>query len=94
MKRMEKMAWKCFAAVGDRFLGNHKAKNYEQLVQTFIETAKMGCRMSLKVHILHTLLDKFKDMGAYSEEQGMCFQDIWDFENYYYQGQYNKNMMG
>ena len=55
----------------------------------------MGCRMSLKVHILDSHLDKFKEnMGAYSEEQGERFhQDILDFERRY-QGQYNENMMG
>ena len=51
--------------------------------------------MSLKVHILDSHLDKFKEnMGAYSEEQGERFhQDILDFERRY-QGQYNENMMG
>ncbi|MGH0150609.1 UNVERIFIED_CONTAM: hypothetical protein FKN15_019617 [Acipenser sinensis] len=55
----------------------------------------MGCRMSLKVHILDAHLDKFKEnMGAYSEEQGERFhQDILDFERRY-QGQYNENMTG
>lgn len=55
----------------------------------------MGCRMSLKVHMLHAHLDKFKNnMGAYSEEQGERFhQDIMHFEQRY-QGQYNENMMG
>ena len=50
--------------------------------------------MSLKVHILDTHLERFKqNMGAYSEEQGECFhQDILDFEHRY-QGQYNENMM-
>lgn len=57
------------------FLGNHKAENYEQPVQTLIKNyAKMGCRMSLKVLILDGHLDKFKkNMGAYSEEQGKRF---------------------
>jgi hypothetical protein len=55
----------------------------------------MGCRISLKVHILDAHLDKFKeDTAAYSEEQGGRFhQDILDFECRY-QGQYNENMMG
>ena len=55
----------------------------------------MGCRMSLKVHILDAYLNKLKEnMGAYSEEQGKRFdQDILNFEHSY-QGQYNKNMMG
>ncbi|GBP54406.1 hypothetical protein EVAR_29482_1 [Eumeta japonica] len=50
--------------------------------------------MSLKVHMLHAHLDKFKDnLGAYSEEQGERFhQDVMNFEKRY-QGQYNENMM-
>lgn len=61
-----------------------------QLVQTLIMNyAKMGCRMSLKVHIRDAYLDKFKEnMGAYSKEQGERFQDISDFERRY------ENMMG
>ena len=96
LSRKEKAAWNSIVAVVRGFLGNHKAENYEQLVQAFIKNyAKMGCRMSLKVHILDAHLDKFKEnMGAYSEEQGERFhQDILDFERRY-QGQYNKNMMG
>ena len=55
----------------------------------------MGWRMSLKVHILDSHLDKFKEnVGAYSEDQGERFhKDILDFEHRY-QGEYNENMMG
>ena len=90
------MVWNSFVAVVHGFLGNHKAENYVQLVQTLIKNyVKMGCRMSLKVHILDAYLNKLKEnMGAYSEEQGKRFdQDILNFEHSY-QGQYNKNMMG
>ena len=96
LNRTERAAWSSFVAVVQGFLGNHKAENYVELVQTLIKNyAKMGCRMSLKVHILDSHLDKFKEnMGAYSEEQGERFhQDILDFERRY-QGQYNENMMG
>ena len=96
LNRKEKAAWNSFVAVVRGFLGNHKAENYVQLVQTLIKNyAKMGCRMFLKVHIRDSHLDKFKEnMGAYSEEQGERFhQDILDFERRY-QGQYNENMMG
>jgi hypothetical protein len=96
LSRKEEAAWNSFVAVVRGFLGNHKAENYEQLVQDLIKNySKMGCRMSLKVHILDAHLDKFKEnMGAYSEEQGERFhQDILDFERRY-QGQYNENMMG
>ncbi|XP_076338178.1 uncharacterized protein LOC143240132 [Tachypleus tridentatus] len=49
------------------------------LVENYVE---------LKVHILDTHLDKFKEnMGAYSEEQGERFhQDILDFERRYHDG--------
>jgi len=52
------------------FLGNHKADNYVELVETVIKNySKMGCRISLKVHILIANLQDFKEnTGAYSEE--------------------------
>ena len=96
LQRKEKSAWKSFVAVVEGFLGNHRADNYEVLVSNLVDRYHtMGCRMSLKVHMLHSHLDKFKDnLGAYSEEQGERFhQDILDFEHRY-QGQYNENMMG
>ncbi|KAL6469172.1 hypothetical protein MHYP_G00226960 [Metynnis hypsauchen] len=96
LNRKERAAWNSFVAVLRGFLGNHKDENYVQLVQTLIKNyAAMGCRMSLKIHILDAHLDKFKEnMGAYSEEQGERFhQDIMNFERRY-QGQYNENMMG
>ena len=70
LNRKQKTAWNSFIAVVHGFLGNHKAENYVPLVQTLIKNyAKMGCRMSLKVHILDAHLNKFKEnMGAYSEE--------------------------
>ena len=92
----EKAAWHSFLEVVRGFLGKHKAENYVELVQTLVRKYhEMGCRMSLKVHILDAHLDKFKEnMGAFSEEQGERFhQDILDFERRY-QGQYNENVMG
>ena len=95
LNRKQKTAWNSFAAVAHGFLGNHKAENYVQLVQTLIKNyVKMGWRMSLKVNILDSHLDKFKEnMGAYSEDQGERFhKDILDFEHRY-QGENNENMM-
>ncbi|XP_044586080.1 uncharacterized protein LOC123266115 [Cotesia glomerata] len=92
----EKPAWESFKAVVDGFLGNHRAINYAELIEKMLESFKvMSCRMSHKLHMLHSHLDEFKDnMGAYSEEQGERFhQDVMDFERRY-QGQYNENMMG
>jgi hypothetical protein len=66
------------------------------MVETLVENyRRMGCRITLNVHIFYAHLDKFKDnMGDYSEEQGKRFhQDILDFERRY-QEQYNENTMG
>ena len=70
--------------------------NYAELVANLVNSyGNMGCRMSMKVHMLDAHLDEFKEnLGAYSEEHGERFhQDIKDFESRY-QGQYNESMMG
>ena len=56
---------------------------------------KIGCRMSLKLYILHSHIDEFKDnLGDYSEEHGERFhQDMKSFEERY-KGQYNQNKRG
>ena len=96
LSAVEKDAWICFAAVVQGFLENNKEDNYVELVANSVNSCgNMGCRMSIKVHMLDAHLDEFKEnLGAYSEEHGERFhQDIKDFESRY-QGQYNKNMMG
>ena len=96
LNAVENEAWKSFVAVVQGFLGNNMDDNYAELVANLVNSyGKMGCRMSMKLHILHAHLDEFKsNLGAYSEEQGERFhQDIKDFETRY-QGQYNENMMG
>lgn len=72
LNHTQKASWNSFKAVVSGFLGNKKAENYAQLVEDMLKNFNaMGCRMSLKVHMLHAHLDKFKNnMGAYSEEQG------------------------
>jgi len=96
LTRTEKSAWFSFLSVVKGFLGNNREENYVRLVKNLVrDYGKMGCRMSLKVHILDAHLDIFKEnMGNYSEEQGERFhQDMCVFENRY-QGHYNENMMG
>ncbi|KAK1785293.1 hypothetical protein P4O66_018690, partial [Electrophorus voltai] len=83
LNRTEKAAWNSVVVVVCSFLSNQKDENYAELVQTLIKNyGIMGCRVSVKVHILNANLDKFKEnMGALSEEQGEQFyQDILDFE--------------
>ena len=96
LSAVAKNAWMCLAAVVQGFLGNNKEDNYAELVANLVNSyGNMGCRMSIKVHMLDAHLNEFKEnLGAYSEEHSEQFhQDIKDFESRY-QGQYNKNMMG
>jgi len=69
-KNTERVVSLNFVQVVKGFLGNHKAENYIELVETLVKYySKMGCRMSLKVHILDAHLHSFKEnMGAYSEK--------------------------
>lgn len=56
---------------------------YQKLVDNMLKDFKtMSCKMSLKVYMLHTHLDKFKsNIGGYSEKQGERFhQDISDLK--------------
>ena len=78
------------------FLGNNKVPNFKDIVEELVNAyEKIGCRMSLKLHILHSHNDEFKDnLEDYLEEQGERFrQDVKSFEEQY-KGQYNENMMG
>ena len=55
----------------------------------------MGCRISLKIHFLHSHLNFFPpNLGAVSDEHGERFhQDITKMESHY-QGKWNPGMMG
>lgn len=95
LDKVEKIAWKSFKDVVDGFLGNNKAKNYESLIAKMLTSYhKMGCRMSLKIHLLDAHLDIFPDnLGDVSDEQGERFhQDIARIERMY-QGRWDEAMM-
>ena len=79
LNKTELMARDSWKAVVDGFLGNRKAENYHDLVDNLLSSyKKLGCRMSLKIHMLHSHLDFFpENLGATSDEQGERFhQDI------------------
>ena len=60
MNDVEKRAWNSFVAVVKNFLGNKKAENYKDLIQTLLKNFhRLGCNMSIKVHFLNSHLDKF-----------------------------------
>ena len=53
LSAVEKNAWICFVAVVQGFLGNNKEETYAELVANLVNSyGNMGCRMSMKVHML------------------------------------------
>jgi hypothetical protein len=96
MSPIERNAWQAFRLVVQNFLGNNKSENYEELVDNLIEQYRLlKCRMSLKLHYLHSHLNFFRpNLGDVSEEHGERFhQDIQSMEKRY-QGRWNEAMMG
>ncbi|KAI6657156.1 hypothetical protein LOD99_15942 [Oopsacas minuta] len=58
LNSIELEAWNAFVQIVQNFLGNHRVENYSELVDNLLESyRKMGCRMSLKLHFLHSHLD-------------------------------------
>ena len=92
---IELRAWKAFKWLCANFLGNKTSPSFKTGVENLLEAYKeMGCRMSLKIHFLHSHLDFFPaNLGAVSDEQGKKFhQDIQAMEARY-QGFLNEWMM-
>jgi len=95
MNEKEGKAWMAFILVANNFLDNKKAANYIELFETILKSFKdLGCNMSIKVHYLHSHLDRFpKNLGNFSEEQGERFhQDLKIMEDRY-QGRWDIHMM-
>ena len=95
MNEVERTAWLSFQAVAENFLGNRKTPRYKEIVSEMLKSfQKLGCLMNLKLHFLHSHLDKFpENLGHFSEEQGERFhQDIKVMETRY-QGRWDENMM-
>ena len=96
LDKLELRAWNAFKAVCSDFLGNHKEKNYADLVNHLLTSYReLGCRMSLKIHFLHSHLGEFPgNLGEVSDEQGERFhQDIAEMERRY-QGRWDPSMLG
>jgi hypothetical protein len=71
----EKKAWDQFRLVSTNFLGNIRAENYKEIIADMLSLYhKLGCIMSLKIHMLHSHLDFFPDnCGMVSDEHGERF---------------------
>ena len=92
---IELSAWKAFKWLCANFFCNKKSPSFKTGVENLLEAYKeMGCRMSLKIHFLHSHLDFFPaNLGAVSDEQDERFhQDIQAME-VRYQGFWNEGMM-
>ena len=86
MSDLERNARQAFRINVKEFLGKHRRDNYAILVSNLIESyEKLGCRISLKLHFLHSHLDFFRDnLVNVSEEHGKrIYQDIQVMEKRY-----------
>ena len=95
MNDVEANAWKESVSVVINFLGNRKQDGYTTLVDNLIKIFHaLGCNMSIKLHFLHSHLDRFpENLGDVSGEQGERFhQDIKMIEKWY-QGRWDKRIM-
>ena len=91
----ELRAWEAFKSVCSGFLGNTHVPDYQACIEKLLKSYEdMGCRMSLKIHFLHSHLNFFPpNLGAVSDEHGERFhQDITQMESNY-QGKWNPGMM-
>ena len=60
MKETDFANWLSFVEVVQSFLGNRKADNYKDIVQKLLDNCQaLGINMSIKVHFLHSHLDRF-----------------------------------
>ena len=70
----EEKASDVFRLVSTNFLGNIRAENYKELIKNMSLYHKLGCNMSLKIHMLHSHLDFFPDnCGMASDWHGEFF---------------------
>ena len=94
MNEIESCAWSSFALVVKNFLGNKKA-DYTQLVEDMLfHFNRLGCNMSVKVHYLHSHLNRFpENLGDLSEEQGERFHQDMKTMEARYQGRWDAHMM-
>jgi len=86
LNEMERNAWLSCKRICKDFLGNHKAANYQDVVQDLLTLYKaMGCNMSLKIYFLESHLGFFpENLGDVSDEHGERLrQDIMAMEKWY-----------
>lgn len=91
----EKAAFQSIKDVINKFLGNHRADNYREIVATMMENLhRIRVNMSPKIHYLHQHLDFFREnLGKISDEHGERFhQEIKSIE-FHFQGKSDTHML-
>jgi len=90
LNETERNAWMSFRRICKDFLGNHKAANYQNVVQDLLNSYKaIGCNMRLEIHFLESHLN----LGEVSDEHSERFhQDIMTMEKRY-QGKWTSIML-
>ena len=75
LNETERNSWLSFKRICKDFLGNHKAANYQDVVQDLLTSYKaMGCNMSMKIRFLESHLDFFpENLGEVSDKHGERF---------------------
>jgi len=95
LNETERNAWLLFKRICKDFLRNHKAVEYQDVVQDLVTSYKgMGCNMSLKIHFLESHLDFFpENLGKVSDVHGeRIHQDLTAMEKRY-QGKWTSSML-
>jgi len=95
LNETERNAGLSFKRICKDFLGNHKAANYQDVVQDLLTSYKvMGCNMSLKIHFPESHFNFFpENLSEVSDEHGERFhQDIMTMEKRY-QGTWTSSML-
>ena len=92
----ELRAWEAFKSVCSDFLRNPRVPDYQACIGKLLKSyVHMGCRISLKIHFLHSHLNFLPpNLGAVSDEHGERFHpDITKMESNY-QCKWKPGMMG
>jgi hypothetical protein len=78
MTVVEGKAWEAFRMVVTYFFGSNKCENYEEIVESLIQHYEvLGCRMSIKLHYLHSHLEFLRPNVDVSKKHDECFhQDV------------------
>jgi len=87
-------AWDAFRLVSANFVGNIRAENYKEFIENMSLYHKVGCNVSLIIHVLHSHLDFFPDnCGIVSDEHGERFHQEIATMKKRYQGKWSTSML-